>query len=386
MRRIAELRVRLNQLLGRSEAEERMDEEIRFHIEMETEKNIRGGMDPSEARRRALLAFGSVEDHRETMRGGRRFPLEDAFREAWHVVRSLFRSRSFATVCILTIGVAIGATTAIFSVVDAVLLRPLPYPDAEELVTVRLGVELEAREDISFSDRGFWHFHGGNRSFERFGGFTTTQHPLVGDGDPLQVDAAPMTVEAFEAVGIAPVLGRLPTSAEDVPNGPDLALISSGLWVERYGGDTGILGRVIRLGSRPFEVIGVMPADFDFPTPETDVWYPYRLDPASDNFGGHHIQAVARLRDGVSLESARSDAASLIRRFGEAGYGPEWTGGTFTGEATIETIPEQVVGASRRPLYILLGTVGFVLLIACGNVANLLLVRAESRSRERAVR
>ncbi|MEX2049062.1 MAG: ABC transporter permease [Gemmatimonadota bacterium] len=305
-------------------------------------------------------------------------------------LRALAKSPAFALITIVTLAVAIGANTAIYSVVDAVLLRPLPYPEADRIVRVAAGVLPQAGggPEAPFSDRGYWHFVEGNRAFEAFGGYEggSAQWPLTGDGPPLQLDVALVTLRAFEVLGVQPQRGRWPTQEEDVPDAPLVVLISDGLWADRYGRDPGIVGRTIELNGVSREVIGVMPGDFEFPTPQTDAWAPSRLNPASENFGGHHIVAIARLAPGQTVESATEDAESLIGRFSEVGYGPEWFQGIFSGEAAVRTLKDDIVGDSREPLLILLGTVGFVLLIACSNVANLLLVRAESRTRERAVR
>ena len=301
-------------------------------------------------------------------------------------VRSLLRSRGFTFVSVLTLAVAIGANTAIFSVVDAVLLRPLPFADPDELVIVRLDASGAGAPELPFSDRGYWHFAEKNRSFEQFGGYTQTRWPLTGEGDPVQVAVGILTLSTFEALGVAPARGRFPSAEEDAPGGPPVTLLGHGLWVDRFASDPDVLGRTIDLNGQSIEVIGVMPPEFAFPTPDIDLWVPYRLDPASENFGGHGIGVVARLREGATVEAATSDAEALIQRFGEAGYGPEWLTNVFTGRAVIRPLTEQVVGDARQPLLIVFATVVFVLLIACSNVANLLLVRAESRVRDTAVR
>ena len=305
-------------------------------------------------------------------------------------LRTLLKARGFTAVIVLTLAVAIGANTAIFSVVDGVLFRPLPYPEADCLVTVAATTFPSAGGGggAPFSDRGYWHFVNNNRAFDGFGAYSAgqPQWPLTGDGQPLQVDVGMMTASAFEIVGTLPQRGRFPTAEEDVPDAPQVALLSDGLWIDYYGSDPGIIGRVIELNGQQVEVIGVMPRGYNFPTPEIDVWIPRRLDPASENFGGHHLTGIARLAPGSTIESAVADAESLIGRFDEVGYGPTWFTGIFDGGAVVHTVQEEVVGNARQPLLILLGTVGFVLLIACSNVANLILVRAEGRARENAVR
>lgn len=191
-------------------------------------------------------------------------------------VRALLKARGFTLVAVTTLAVAIGANTAIFSVVDAVLLRPLPYPDAERIVRVAARTLPQAGGEgpVPFSDRGFWHFVENNRSFEAFGGHEggTAQWPLTGDGPPLQVDVALMTRSAFDVLGVQPARGRLPSPEEDVPDAPLVVLISDGLWADRYGSDPAVVGRTIELNGVSREVIGVMPPDYQFPTPQIDVW------------------------------------------------------------------------------------------------------------------
>ena len=307
-----------------------------------------------------------------------------------HALRLMMRAPGFTFAALVTLALAIGVNTAVFSVVYAVLLRPLLYPDPDKIVTVAAVTFPDAGGAgvAPFSDRGFWHFVNNGKAWERFGGFTPNpiQWPLTGQGEPIQVDVALMTKNAYELIGTQPRVGRFPSAEEDVPDAPMVALISNALWRNLFGEDPTVVGRAIELNGAQVSVIGVMPAGYDFPRPGTDVWMAYRLNPASENFGGHSIGGIARLAPGATLASAQNDAEALIGRFREVGYDDSWFQTIFTGEAKVEPLKESIVGEARLPLLLVFGTVGFVLLIACSNVANLFLVRAETRTRETAVR
>jgi len=309
-------------------------------------------------------------------------------------LRGLLKTPGLTFVVVLTLAVAIGANTAIFSVVESVLLKPLPYPNEDRIVRVAATLKAGSGDRGNvFSDRGYWLFANNNRSFEKFGGYWDNWLPLTGEGPARRVLVGLMTLSAFEVLGILPELGRLPTAEEDTPGGPAVVLLSHDLWVSRYGADTSILGRTVELNGTPREVIGIMPAGYDFPTypyptPGYDLWTPLQLDPASADFADHYLSAVARLAPGVTIEAAIGDARNLVARFDEAGYEPRWFGeeGIYDGGAVVRPLHDYIVERAQQPLLIVFGTLGFVLLIACSNVANLLLVRAQGRRRENAIR
>ena len=195
-----------------------------------------------------------------------------------------------------------------------------------------------------------------------------------------------MTNSAYAVLDIPPLRGRVPSEEEEISDGPLEALLSNELWVARFGSNPNVIGSTIQLSDRTHEVIGIMPPEFAFPSNETDLWIPLRLDPESQNIRVFQNRVIGRLRDGETLESAGRDTEGLIQRFGEAGYEPEFLSRVFTGRPYVQTLKEGIVGDSRQLLLIVLGAVSFVLLIPCANVANLFLVRAEGRVRQTAVR
>jgi putative ABC transport system permease protein len=374
-----------------------LDEEIEAHLDLETRANLERGLSPDEASAAARRRFGNpVVVKQQAREADPLFRLETLVDDVRHTLRSLRRSPAFAITAVLTLAVAIGATTAIVSTVDGVLLRPLPFPDPERLVRVTLRTLPQAGVDgveMPFAELGFFHFVTNGRAFSRIGGVSVfagtnsvAEWALTGEGAPYPLTVARMTAAAFEVIGIPPRHGRFPTAAEDVPGGPLVIVLSEALWRRAFGSNPAIVGRTVQVNGAPHEVIGVMPDSFKFPGPGIDVWLPFQLDPASKNTDRPSIGFIARLAPGETIESADADAERLIARFGEIGYAPYWTRDVFTGEAHVRTVKEDLVGDARRPLMILLGTMIFVLLIACSNVANLFQVRAEARALDAAVR
>jgi predicted permease len=302
-------------------------------------------------------------------------------------LRSLARDRTTTAIAVSTIAIAIGASTAVYAVLDGVLLRPLGYPAEARIVRVAIAARPESgATEGPFSPPGYRLLVNDTRAFDAVGSAGVVQRPLYGDGPAEAVDVALVTVGVFDVIGVEPLLGRFPTRAEDVPGGPAITLISHALWQNRYGSDPLVLGRTIQLGPEAYEVIGVMPPMYDFPTPDTDAWVMRRLDPASDDFRRHFLTVFARLAHGVTLEEAKSDTERLIAGFPELGYGAQWFEDIFTGEAIVRPLKEQIVGKARGPIVVALGTVVLLLVVAYANVANLLMVRAESRRDERALK
>jgi putative ABC transport system permease protein len=380
---ITGVRARLGQLLRRRAAEERMDEEIRFHVEMETEKNVRSGMGPAEARRRALIAFGGMEGHREEMRSGRRVPLlEDLWQDARFAARSLYRSPAFAVVAVLTLALGIGANTAVFSVVNSALLRPPPYPDADRIVVLH---ELDG-EGVAMPVTGgnFVDWREANRTFEAMAVHSNPESDplmtILGGGAAVRTRVTGVSEGFFRVMGLGPALGRGFAPEETRPGAPRVMLVSHSFWRGPLGGDPEVLGRTLDWDGRRYEIVGVMPAGFGYPA-GTDLWVAMERAGIVPGRMAHNYAAVGRLREGVSVEAARRDldriTAALKQRHG----------GEMNAVAVrVARLQDALVGDLRRPLLLLFGASALVLLIACANLASTFLARGAGREREIAVR
>jgi putative ABC transport system permease protein len=375
----------------RSRALDRLADDIRDHIDRETQDNIDKGMPPDEARRLALIRFGNVALTVEDTEAVWRWPALDAIRQDLrYVFRTLRRAPAFALVVVLTLGFGIGLTTATFSIVNAALIRPLGFADPERLVALheRFGVQ-----DVPFSPPDFLDLQRDQQSFEHVAAYANVPLELSGRSEPIRIDAAKVTAGMFSLLGVRPVLGREFRPEEDRA-GADVAMLSWGLWRSRYGGDRSIVGRTVTLDRRPYTVIGVMPAGFEFPRrgPQSNnkpasVWVPMAFNAGERQERGSQFNrgVIARLKRGVSIDQARAELDVLARRI-NANYPAELQRAGFAIGLSAAPLRDEIVGRMARPLLLLLGAVGLVLLVTCANVATLVLSRAASRAREVAVR
>ena len=304
-------------------------------------------------------------------------------------LRTLLRSPTFALAALLALALGTGATTAIFSVVNAILLKPLPYPEPDRIVLLWVRFLGQGITHSELSPPELLDFQTKSRVFEQLGATFETKYNLTGDGrEPERVTVTIASQGAFEILGATTAeVGRTFTREDDTPGNDVVALLSHDFWVRRYGSSREVIGKSLSLNGHPFTVVGVMPASFAYPSHDTAIWIPLGLNPADP--GGrfaHYLTVIGRLKPGVSLEQAQRDLAGVARQMQvenqKDGYYPEQSGWG----AHVQTLRERVVGEVRPALLLLLGAVGFVLLIGCANVANLLLVRSETRQREIALR
>jgi predicted permease len=387
MRWLAQLRMRLQMMIGRGSAAARLDDELQDHLERQIDENIARGMNAADARSAALRSFGNPALLREQTRATWTWSGVEAWlRDIRYGFRTLRRTPGFAVLAILVMALGIGANVALFTLVRSVLLRPLPFANAGQLVGI-----FEARSDGEFQDNivaggcyATWRDHA--QSFSSLAIYQGMHYNLSNTGNQLPevVFAQTASWNLFPLLGVQPALGRLFTPADDQPSANATVVLTWGLWKSRYGGDPGIVGRNVIIEARPYTVVGVLPAWFTWPDAKVQLWTPLYHEKSPEYmkmFDAHGFGVVGRMRPGVTIGQASAELNALQREIRR-----EHPDGPVNDAVNLRSLVDAQTFGVKTGLYALLGATGCLLLIACLNVANLLVARSASRGKESAIR
>jgi predicted permease len=376
---------------GKAPLDSELDAEMQGHLEMAVDENVRAGMTEEEARRQALIRFGGVQQARERHREARGLPFLDVLLlDLRYTFRTLKRDRAFTIVAVLILGLGIGANVAIFSVVDTILLRPLPFHNPQKLVRIVDLTGKSGESSMTYSVDAYDQLRRENHSYKDVAGYfafsTADNMNLTGHGIPRPITGIMVTGNFFQTLGVQPALGRLFTKDELTLNGPNAVLLEYSFWKRQYGGDPSLVGKTIDIDKQPVTVAGVLPESFDFgavfaPGTKVDVITPVIEDQMRD--WGNTLALFARLKPGVSIAGAQGDANTLFPKLLFNAKHPEWGSGY---KANVIELKDYVAGKLRRSLIVLWCAVGLILLIVCVNLSNLLLARAAARGKEFAMR